>query len=52
MGKNKIALFEGKKIRRLWDEEKEFWYFSVVDIIRCFNKSIRFPISQKLLEQA
>ncbi|MFA6550737.1 MAG: Bro-N domain-containing protein [Candidatus Gracilibacteria bacterium] len=29
----KIAIFEGKQIRRVWDEEKELWYFSVVDII-------------------
>lgn len=29
----KIALFEGKKIRRHWNEKKEIWYFSVVDII-------------------
>ena len=29
----KIAIFEGKKIRRLWDEKKEIWYFSVVDIV-------------------
>jgi len=29
----KIAIFEGNQIRRRWDEEKELWYFSVVDII-------------------
>lgn len=28
-----IAIFEGKKIRRYWDDIKELWYFSVVDII-------------------
>src|SRR3989338_3980842 len=28
-----IILFEEQKIRRHWDEEKELWYFSVVDII-------------------
>ncbi|PIR68986.1 hypothetical protein COU48_01050 [Candidatus Nomurabacteria bacterium CG10_big_fil_rev_8_21_14_0_10_03_31_7] len=31
--KNKIAIFENKEIRRHWDNEKEEWYFSVVDII-------------------
>ncbi len=32
--KNKaIAIFEGNQIRRHWDEEKELWYFSVVDVI-------------------
>ncbi len=30
---HKIAIFEGKKIRRHWDEEKELWYFSIIDII-------------------
>lgn len=28
-----IQLFEDKKIRTAWDEEKEEWYFSVVDVI-------------------
>lgn len=31
--KNKIQLFENKKIRTAWDEEKEDWYFLIVDII-------------------
>ncbi len=30
---NKIQLFENKKIRTAWDEEKEEWYFSVVDVV-------------------
>lgn len=30
---NKIQLFEDKKIRTAWDEEKEEWYFSVVDVV-------------------
>ena len=33
MKNTKIVLFEDKKIRRHWDDEKEKWYFSVVDII-------------------
>ena len=28
----KIQLFENKKIRTAWDEEKQEWYFSIVDI--------------------
>ncbi len=33
MGDNKLAIFEGKEIRRKWDEKAEKWYFSIVDII-------------------
>ncbi|MEK7111035.1 MAG: BRO family protein [Patescibacteria group bacterium] len=29
----KMAIFEGRKIRRKWDEKQEKWYFSVVDIV-------------------
>src|SRR3990167_8731144 len=29
----KLAIFEGKKIRRIWDEKAEKWYFSVIDIV-------------------
>ncbi len=31
--KDKIQLFENKRIRTAWDEEKEEWYFSVVDVV-------------------
>ncbi len=34
-----IALFEGRRIRRHWDEEKELWYFSVSDVISVLTKS-------------
>lgn len=30
---NDIKLFEQKKIRSVYDEEKDIWYFSVVDVI-------------------
>jgi len=29
----KIALFEGQKIRRHWDDAKELWYFAIVDVV-------------------
>ncbi|MBI2431123.1 MAG: Bro-N domain-containing protein [Candidatus Levybacteria bacterium] len=35
----KIAIFEGKKIRRHWDEKKEKWYFSVVDVVAALSES-------------
>ena len=30
---DKIQLFEDKRIRTAWDEEKEKWYFSIVDVV-------------------
>ena len=39
--KNKtVAIFEDKQIRRLWDEEKELWYFSVVDVVGILADSL------------
>ena len=35
----KIQLFEDHKIRTAWDEDKEEWYFSVVDVIRALTGS-------------
>ncbi len=37
--KTKLAFFEGKKIRRKWDEKQEKWYFSVVDIVAVLTDS-------------
>lgn len=39
MKKTKIALFEREKIRRVWDEDKEEWYFSVIDVVRVLADS-------------
>ncbi|VEU60759.1 DNA-damage-inducible protein D [Mycoplasmopsis bovigenitalium] len=36
---NQIKIFEGNKIRSIWDNEKEEWYFSVVDIIGILTES-------------
>lgn len=30
---DEIKLYENKEIRSVWDEEKEEWYFSVVDVV-------------------
>ena len=34
-----IQLFENKRIRTAWDEEKEEWYFSIVDVIAVLTDS-------------
>jgi len=34
-----IKLFESKKVRVLWDDSSEKWYFSVIDIIEILSES-------------
>ena len=36
---NEIKLYENKKIRSTWDDEKEEWYFSVVDVVGVLTES-------------
>src|SRR3990167_6380102 len=35
----KIAIFEGKGIRRHWNDTEEKWYFSVVDVVAVLTNS-------------
>lgn len=34
-----IKLFQNKKIRSVWNEEEEQWYFSVVDVVGALTDS-------------
>lgn len=43
----KLAIFEGRKIRRHWDVKSEKWYFSVVDIIGVLVDQSDFTKSRK-----
>lgn len=36
---DKIQLFEGKKLRSVWDDEKEEWYYSMVDVVAALSES-------------
>jgi len=36
---NAIKLFQDQRVRVLWDEEKEKWFFSIVDIIGILTES-------------
>ena len=38
---NQIQLFQGKQVRYVWDEEKEQYFFSVVDVIQVLTDSPR-----------
>ncbi len=37
---NKIQLFEEHKVRTLWDDEQEKWYFSIVDVVAILTESV------------
>ena len=36
---NQIKLFEGNQIRSIWDNEREEWYFSIIDIVGVLTES-------------
>jgi hypothetical protein len=44
--KNNLAIFEDYKIRRLYDEDTETWFFSVVDIIQVLIQQPDFQVAR------
>jgi len=42
-----IQLFEGKKVRLVWDAEQEKYYFSVVDIVQVLTGSVDYQQARK-----
>ncbi len=52
----KIKVFQGRRVRTHWDEEKEKWFFSIVDIIAILTESVDpfaywRKLKQRLLEE-
>ena len=47
MENNQLQLFENKEIRTAWDEEKEEWYFSVVDVPFPVSWTVKMKKKQK-----
>ena len=37
---NQMAIFQGREIRKIWDNEYEKWYFSVVDVVGALTDSL------------
>lgn len=37
---DKLQIFENRRIRSVWDEKKEEWYFSVVDVVGALTDSV------------
>jgi hypothetical protein len=49
--KNSIKIFEDKKVRTLWDEEKEQWHISIIDVIEVLTKSVNPTAYWRKLKQ-
>ena len=52
----KIKIFQGKKVRTHWDDEKEKWFFSIVDVVTILTESVDpfaywRKLKQRLLEE-
>lgn len=43
----KIQLFESKKVRTAWDEEKQEWFFSIVDVCGVLAESKDYDTARK-----
>ena len=41
-----IKLFEDRKVRSVWDEETEKWYFSIVDVVAVLTDSARYQLAR------
>ncbi|MFH6719895.1 BRO-N domain-containing protein [Streptococcus suis] len=48
---DEIKLYENKEIRSVWDEEKEEWYFSVVDVVRALTESENPQVYWRVLKK-
>jgi hypothetical protein len=42
----KLAIFEGRKIRRHYDEKIGKWYFSVIDIVAVLTEQTDFQLAR------
>ncbi len=49
--KNSIKLFGDDKIRAVWDEEQEKWYFSIVDVVAVLTDSVDATAYWRKLKQ-
>ena len=48
---NDIKLYENKEIRSVWDEEKEDWFFSIVDVVSALTESSNPQVYWRVLKK-
>ena len=49
--KETLKLFEERKVRTVWDDEKEIWYFSIVDVVSVLTDSVDATAYWRKLKQ-
>ena len=49
--KETLKLFEERKVRTVWDDEKEQWYFSIVDVVSVLTDSVDATAYWRKLKQ-
>lgn len=49
--KETLKLFEERKVRTVWDDEKEKWYFSIVDVVSVLTNSVDATAYWRKLKQ-
>ena len=45
--KHSLQIFEDRKIRTVWDDEQEKWYFSIIDTIEVLTDSKDYTTARK-----
>ena len=45
--KESLQLFETKKVRTIWDDEQEKWYFAIVDVVAVLTDQSDYQTSRK-----
>jgi hypothetical protein len=45
--KNKIKLFQKQKVRSIWDEKSEEWFFSIIDIVKILTDQDNYQMARK-----
>ena len=49
--KEALKIFEEKKVRTVWDDEQEKWYFSIVDVVSVLTDSPNPQVYWRVLKK-
>lgn len=47
MKKDAIQIFEDRKVRTIWDDETEKWYFSIIDVVSVLTGNADYQTARK-----